>query len=214
MGGMMDCSGESPVVRMDRDERMILAAACETALRRDVLQVWFPRCIDAAHGGFLSDFDYAWRSRGPHQKLLEFQARQTWLAARALQAYPADPALRSATLHGFRYLREVMWDAGPGGWFHLLAREGLPLEAETKHTHGMAYAIHACVAVHEATGDVDALALARDGFEWLDMHAHDDVHGGYYGLLARDGTPIADPRRNPLTPAELDPLGTHVGLKD
>src|SRR5512140_1669858 len=92
------------VIGMDERERTVLAAECEAALRRDVLAVWFPRCVDDRHGGFLSDFDRAWRPRPPHCKLLEFQARQTWLAARAMRAYPSDPTLRTAALHGFRYL--------------------------------------------------------------------------------------------------------------
>ena len=40
-------------------------------------------------------------------------------------------------------------------------RAGRSLEADTKHSHGMAYAISACVAVHEATGEPGALAIAE-----------------------------------------------------
>ncbi|MGH7523898.1 MAG: DNA-formamidopyrimidine glycosylase family protein, partial [Gemmatimonadales bacterium] len=46
----------------------------ESVLRRHVLEVWFPRCLDRVHGGFLCDFDHTWRSNGPDDKLLEFQA--------------------------------------------------------------------------------------------------------------------------------------------
>jgi len=202
------------VVGMDGHERAVLAAECEAALRRDVLAVWFPRCLDSEHGGFFSEFDHAWRRCQPDHKLLEFQARQTWLAARAMRAYPGEPTLRTAALHGFRYLRDVMWDAAQGGWFHRCTREGAPLEAETKHAHGIAYAIQACVAVHEATGDAGALELAGRGFEWLEQHAHDHTYGGYHGYLTRGGMPITDTGRNPLEPAEWDTIGTPVGVKD
>jgi len=39
--------------------------AFETALWRHVIDAWFPRCLDLTHGGFLSDFDRAWRPCGP-----------------------------------------------------------------------------------------------------------------------------------------------------
>jgi mannobiose 2-epimerase len=185
----------------------------ESALRRHVLEPWFPRSLDHAHGGFLCDFDRAWRSNGPHDKLLEFQARQTLIAADASRAYPADPGLREAALHGFRYLHDVLWDGDAGGWFHRLDRTGRPLESHTKHVHGMAYAIEACVAVHQATGEPAALDLARRGFDWIERNARDRQHGGYFGFLTREGTVIREPSQCPWKTDE-DTIGTEIGLKD
>jgi cellobiose epimerase len=192
---------------------MLSVEEFETALRRHVLDVWFPRCLDHTHGGFLCDFDRRWASCGPHDKLLEFQARQTLMAADACRRYPADQRLREATLHGFRYLGEVMWDGANGGWFHRLDRSGQPLESHTKHAHGAAYAIEACAAVHEATGDPAAMRLARDGFDWLDRYARDREFGGYFGFLTRDNVVIRDPSDCPWR-SESDTIGTEIGLKD
>ena len=36
------------------------ASATETMLEQDVLGVWYPRSIDAVHGGFTSDFARDW----------------------------------------------------------------------------------------------------------------------------------------------------------
>ena len=192
---------------------MLSVEEFETALRRHVLDAWFPRCLDTIHGGFLCDFDRGWSSCGPHEKLLEFQARQTLMAANACRRYPADQRLREAALHGLRYLGEVMWDRASGGWFHRLDRSGQPLESHTKHAHGAAYAIEACVAVHEATGDPAALRLAQDGFDWLDRHARDPQFGGYFGFLTRENVVIRDPSDCPWR-AEADTIGTEIGLKD
>ena len=204
---------DAQTIASPNDQRMPTAGEVESVLRQHVLDVWFPRSLDLQCGGFLCDFDRSWRSCGPHEKLLEFQARQTWLAAEATQAYPEDEGLRRAALHGFRYLSSSMWDAQSGGWFHRVDRNGRPLEAHTKHAHGAAYAIAACVAVHEATGEVGALDLARKGFEWLERFAHDDRYGGYFGFLQRDGTII---REQPETRAgaTTDTINTPYGLKD
>jgi mannobiose 2-epimerase len=184
----------------------------ENVLRRHVIDVWFPRSLDREYGGFLCDYDGRWRARGANEKLLEFQARHTWFAAEASQIYPQDARLREATLHGFAYLRGALWDGISGGWFHRLNRAGKPLEDCTKHTHGFAYAISACAAVYRATGDQSALQLAREGFEWMDQHARDHDHGGYFGYLRRDGTIIRN-GQDALSMRQ-DTTGTPVGWKD
>src|SRR5262245_52859544 len=158
---------------------MLTAPMVESVLRTHVLDAWFPRSLDHTHGGFLCDFDCGWAPCGPHDKLLEFQARQTLTAADACQRYPGERQFQEATLHGLRYLRDVMWDSEYGGWFHRLDRDGQPLESATKHVHGMAYAIEACVAAYRATGDATALKLAQEGFQWMDRCSHDRDHGGY-----------------------------------
>lgn len=187
------------------------AAEFEAALRNDVIDVWFPRSLDREYGGFLCDFDYRWRSDGPNEKLLEFQARHTRFAAEASQFYPNDNRLRQAVEHGFAYLRDALWDRTEGGWFHRLDRSGQPIEEHTKHTHGFAYAILACVAVYEATGDQTALDLARDGFEWIFRHAHDARYGGYFGYLRRDGTVISS---TDASARAIDTINSPLDCKD
>jgi mannobiose 2-epimerase len=194
------------VLRMPRPE------AIEAVLRRHVLEPWFPRCLDP-EGGFLCDFDRRWQPAGPQDKLLEFQARQTLTAADACRRYPAEPRYREAALHGFRYLRDVMWDPAEGGWYHRLDRAGRPLEQQSKHAHGIAYAIEACAAVHVATGDAGALRLAQQGFEWLDRCARDPEFGGYFGFLTRAGEVIRTPGQIGW-PTSTDTIGTEIGLKD
>jgi cellobiose epimerase len=194
-------------------ERTSIGQELESVLQHHVIDAWFPRSLDVEYGGFLCDFDRVWRQSGPHHKLLEFQARHTWLAAEASRAYPADERLRRVVALGFRYLRDAMWDSVMGGWFHRLDRGGRPLEERTKHVHGAAYAIGACVAVHEATQEPGALALARQGFEWLEHTAHDDRHGGYFGFLRQDGSVIRAEAECPW-PAATDTIDTPIGLKD
>ena len=187
------------------------AAELETTLVRHVLEPWFPRCIDAEHGGFLCDFDRKWQPSGPHDKFLEFQARQTWLAALLARQYPEDAGLREATRHGLRCLRETMWDPAYGGWFHRADRAGVARNEGRKHAHGTAYAIAACAEASATLGDRSALELAWAGFDWLDTHARDREHGGYFGCLARDGSIIRDPASYS---GPKDPIGTPIGLKD
>ena len=191
-----------PLVRQFRDALVAL------------LDVWFPRVIDREHGGFRCDFDYRWNPSGPHHKMLEFQARQTRLAALAAAFFPERADLREAADHGLAYLRDAMWDGEFGGFYRLVDRAGTPLEEGSKHLHGTAYTISACVAHHRLTGIEASLDLAKRGFEWMEQHAHDPRHGGYFGYSRRDGRLILDRSGSlPEYPAR-DPIGTPLGFKD
>lgn len=200
---------------MKSADRAALADEMERALRRHVIEAWFPRCLDRDRGGYLCDFDRQWRPAGPQERMLEFQARQTRVAARLALAFPQEGDFAEYALHGFRYLRDVMWDAaGGGGWFWLVDSAGRPAAGETKHAHSGSYGVQACALVFEATGDSGALALAEEGLHWFDRHAHDPEHGGFHGWLQRDGTLIREPAQVPPGAGPADPLGHAVGLKD
>ena len=192
---------------------MIPVGEFESVLRQHVLDVWFPRSLDREYGGFFCDFDRRWRSCGPQGKLLEFQARHTLIAADAARHFPDNAGLRDAAVHGFRFLRDVLWDDEYGGWFHSVDRLGEPVEHHTKHTHGFAYALSACTSVYELTGDQDARRLAQSAFTWMDRFARDNEYGGYFGYLQRDGTVIRDRSLAPDN-RELDTVGTELGFKD
>jgi len=144
--------------------------------------------------------------------MLEYQARQTIAVAQSA-AHSSDLAdLREIATHGFRYLKDRMWDGNLGGWYRLLDQEGIPREASTKHGHGSSYAISACAACYELTKDLECLELGKSAFAWLESHAHDDAHGGYFVFYRQDGTPILT-RDQGLAPAR-DAIGTPVGFKD
>lgn len=184
------------------------AAGMRDALQRHALDVWFPRCLDREHGGFLCDFDAKWRPQGENVKMLEFQARQTRVAALGLRLHPGDPAWREACELGWQALSEGLWDAEHGGWYWCTDRAWAPFDEGAKHAHGIAYAIHACLDVGRTLDHEPARALAHEGFAWLDAHAWDRGHGGYWGWMARDGHVYTDD-----APGVRDHLGLAAARK-
>ena len=179
-----------------------------------LMSVWFPRSVDREYGGFFCDFNRRWKPSGSQVKMLEYQARQTIAAARAAAHYPDIEPLRDAAAHGFRYLKEKMWDRDLGGWYRLLDQTGQPLEGATKHGHGSSYAVSACVACYKLTGEAECLDLAKLAFGWLEEHAHDDRHGGYFVFYQQDGTPILSSDQGPISGQMRDAIGTPIGFKD
>lgn len=196
---------------LDPETTAALADELERALH-DLVEAWFPRCVDEEYGGFLSDLDRRWKPSGQQLKMLEFQARTTRAVARAA-ALPGFERFGEIADHGWQYLRDAMWDPEYGGWFRMLDRAGNPLEGRGKHGHGSSYAIGACAAYYELTSDAEALDLARRGFEWIDDAGHDEAHGGYFVFFTEHGTPITSVDESPIEGIH-DGMGVVVGLKD
>ena len=127
--------------------------------------------------------------------MLEYQARQTIAAARAASHFPDLTQLPEIAAHGFRYLKERMWDHRYGGWYRMLDRGGEPLEQMNKHGHGSAYAISACAACYDITRHPDCLDLAKSAFTWLEEHARDagdDALGATLAKKAEEMQQLAD----------------------
>ena len=178
--------------------RTSLATTMRHTLTSETLGPWYPRAVDRERGGFLSQFDAAWNATGAQDKMIVTQARHVWTTARAARFYGTasrvDTTFLAQSAHGYRFLRDRMWDRERGGFYWLVTRDGTPKpEADgrlLKQAYGEAFGIYALSGYYEASGDTSALRLAQDAFRWLDAHAHDARQGGYFNYLERDGTPL------------------------
>ena len=182
----------APGEALDPRTRAALASEMAASLGAD-LAAWYPRAVDPQQGGFLSRFDYRWQPAGTQEKMIVTQARHVWTTSRAA-LFLGDRRFLAPAAHGYAFLRDRMWDAGDGGFFWLVTRGGMPVPESDgrviKQAYGQAYGIYALAAYYDATRDTAALRLAADAFHWLDDHAHDPVHGGYFNYLDRDGTAL------------------------
>jgi mannobiose 2-epimerase len=173
----------------------------DKVLWEKILPVWYPRCMDVDRGGFLENFAHDWTPKPTRSKCLVFQGRMTWVAAHIAFHYERDRLQqRVYCLHGLEFLRQGMWDPKHGGFLHQVAAPGGsdPKVEPVKQMYSTAFGIYAAAAAWEATKRPEALHLAQDTFAWIEQHAHDPVHGGYYEHLARDGKPLS------LTPSDED----------
>ena len=201
-----------------------LADETEVMLRKDVLEVWFPRTVDNQNGGFRSNFARDWTPLpGRDGKFSVFQGRMTWVAS---QAAVRRPELKEQFLpiakHGLEYLNDAMWDKQYGGFYWGVSDEGKisSFYTDGKHLYGMSFCLYGLAAAYQATNDPKALELAQRAFHWMDEHAHDRKNGGYFEWLTREGKPVpAHPEtgRIALLPVAMFPIGyksmnTHIHL--
>jgi mannobiose 2-epimerase len=152
--------------------------------------VWYPRTIDTVNGGFWSDFDYKWdRKKGKQDKMIVSQARHVWTASELALSY-GDKKYEDIAAHGYRFLRDALWDDENGGFHTLLGIEGdsLKVLSAGKSAYGNSFAIYGLANYYQVSKDASALNLAKRTFHWLEEHARDSVYGGYFDVLQIDGS--------------------------
>jgi mannobiose 2-epimerase len=166
----------------------------EAMLRRDVLNVWFPRSVDHEHGGFYSGFARDWQPTKSQGKFSVFQGRMTWIASEIVMRRPdLKEQYRPIVQHGVDFLSNVLWDKQYGGFFWGVDDNGqiTPFYSDGKELYGISFGLYGAAAAYQATHDPKALELAQKTFRWIDEHAHDAKNGGYFEWLTRDGTVVA-----------------------
>ena len=102
----------------ESNERLKMADVIENSIKTEMLNLWYPRAVDTVYGGFLSAFTYDWQPTGDQEKMIVTQARHTWSNSRAVMLYKDNPVYLKSAEHGFKFLRDVMWDKEYGGFYN------------------------------------------------------------------------------------------------
>lgn len=185
-------------------------------VREELTRHWYPRSLEQDRRGFHQNFARDWSPLPDQDRFLVFQSRMTWTAA-AFADYSAANREEFAryALQGVRYLDEVMRDREFGGFHWMLNGEGrvdARLGTE-KHVYGLAFVIYSASTAYAVTKDPLALKVARDAFDWVEEHAHDSKHGGYFEALTREGTPILTWKAEDPLWKRVDRVGVYYGFK-
>lgn len=160
------------------------------------LKLWYPRSIDP-RGGYHSIFDQDWTLKPYETKGIVQQARMVWTASEVALRRPEKRAeFEKYAAHGYKFLRDKMYDKKFGGFFWEVKADGTPLSmdlSEMKHLYGESFALYGLANYYRLSKDPEALQLAQDLFYWIDKKAHDAKHGGYIEALYRDGRTMTAP---------------------
>lgn len=185
--------------KKQQEERKNLAEEIEMSMRKQLLDIWYPRSVDSIYGGFLSNFTFDFQPAGIQDKMIVTQARHVWSNSIAARIYPNEKHFHDAAKQGFEFLKRVMWDQANGGFFTLVSREGKLKDSSHKTAYGNAFGIYACAAWYKTSGDTAALELAKKCFYWLEEKNHDKIHKGYYQDLSIEGKPLKRDANTPST---------------
>ena len=187
------------------EDRKRIANEIERSIQTELLNKWYPQCIDSMYGGFITTFTFDFQPSGAQDKFIVTQSRHTWSTAKAAELYPNVPYYLQGSQHGFQFLRDVMWDETYGGFYSLVNRKGA-VKSDRKEAYGNSFGIYALSAYYHASKDTAALNLVKKAFLWMEKHSHDPKYKGYFQHLNRDGSPI---KRDAAVPSTSD-----LGYKD
>lgn len=182
-------------------------------LHGNCLPFWYPSCIDGDLGGYRLARDGRGRpTSADWRRCIVTQARMVWFFSRLVAGGHGGPEHLAAAAHGYRFLRDRMWDPVHGGFYWSVdARSGRP-EQDAKHLYGQSFALFALSRYAALSGDGEAAALARTLAHLVYDAAHDGVHGGYFELFTRDWRPWSGMERGFLSevPAGSKRYNTHL----
>ncbi|GAB4110805.1 MAG: cellobiose 2-epimerase [Acidobacteriota bacterium] len=189
-------------------------AQLERILLENIIPFWYPAALDRDLGGFKLNhgLDGAWL--GPAPKGIVTQARTVWFFSRLARSPYGRPEHLDAARHGFRFLRDRLWDQRHGGFFWAVSADGSQALQPMKHLYGQAFGLYALAEYYRASRDRDAQVLAASLFGLLEKHAHDRIHGGYREFFNPDWT---DPEEQPgymgVLP-DIKLMNTHLHLME
>lgn len=159
-------------------------------LKQNLLEKWYPLSIDREHGGYYSNISAEWEIMPQQDKMVVTQSRHIWTLSKAYEMFN-ETVYKEYAYHGYRFLRDFMWDREFGGFYQIRNREGGQTETEKyydeKRTYGNAFAVYALSSFYRITKDKEVLDLAVETFKWIENHAHDPLYKGYYQFLTHEG---------------------------
>ena len=200
----------------DSPQAARLRTTLNDLLAQELTAHWYPHSVDSLRGGFHQSMARDWSLRPDDSASLVYQARMTWTAAafaRFSSAHRAEFA--GYARHGIAFLDDSMRDKEQGGFHWIVGADGKldPRLGDEKHVYGTAFVVYAASVVRQVTGDERALKVARDAFDWLEQHAHDIDHGGYFEAIRRDGTKVLAWQAGAPLWQRSDRLGVYYGFK-
>lgn len=137
---------------------------------------------DSENGGYFGEMSYdlkvnksADKSSSSTARILGFFSVCYWNID--------DDTLFDEAKHAYHFLKDSFLDRECGGVYHMLDYQGAVKDA-TKYTHEQAFAIYSLAAYYDASGDEEALDLAKELYELIETKCRDEV--GYISVFTRD----------------------------
>ena len=155
---------------------------------------------DDRFGGYYGYLSYDLKLDKEAVKGCILNSRITWFFANAYSLYKqgllteadcvaggfSGEDLLLEAKHGYQFLIEKCLDKRNGGIFWSLNQDGTPKDT-TKHTYNQAFCIYALSAYYEASGEVEALTLAKELFHLIEEKCTDEI--GYLEAFTIDFKP-------------------------
>ncbi|HUU27309.1 MAG TPA: AGE family epimerase/isomerase [archaeon] len=161
----------------------------KTHLHRELLPYWKVRGVDREFGGFLTFFDSKGSPTGETGKNLLAHARMIYTFSSIHRVgYDKDGSFLESAAQGVRFVTDHFRDKKHQGWYWILKQDGTPVDRK-KIIYGHSFVIYALSEYAMAAKDKTALGWAEKTFDLLQIHAADNLYGGYYEFFEEEWSP-------------------------
>ena len=176
-------------------------------LTNNILPFWIEKMQDTEHGGFYGRIDGNEILHPKANKGAVLNARILWTFSAAYRILKKEEYLKIAE-RAFHYIKDYFIDQTQGGVYWELDYWGNPVNTK-KQTYAQGFALYGFSEFYRATGNPEALAMAKEFFFLLEK-CFDTNLGGYLEAYTHDWQPIEDVRLSDKDANEKKTMNTHL----
>lgn len=189
---------------------MNLKQTMQDVLEQNILSYWIDHVTDKENGGYYGRIDGEDKVHPQAEKGAVMNARILWAFSAAYRVLRKPTYLEAAT-RAKEYFVEYFLDKENGGAYWSVDYKGNPLDTK-KQTYAIGFAIYGFSEYARATGDKEALEIAKKLYHDIEEHAYDSKNNGYIEALTRDWQPIADMRLSDKDENGSRTMSTHLHI--
>ncbi|MCR5733394.1 MAG: AGE family epimerase/isomerase [Lachnospiraceae bacterium] len=141
-------------------------------LSERIIPFW-KKLRDDKYGGYYGFLSYDLELDREAEKGCILNSRILWFFSSAYLLLK-DETLLDEAVHAYEFMTKYCIDKENGGIFWSMTYDGKVLDP-TKHTYNQAFAIYALSAYYEASGDEEALLLAKELYEIVETKCRDSI---------------------------------------
>jgi len=194
---------------MGADDLKDLTRRISGQLFGHIMPFWCGPALDREQGGWMACLSNDLKPDRTKPKGLIVNSRILWSFSAVFQAWP-EALYRQMANRALEVVMNSFWDTEHGGAFWQLDGDGRVLDG-SKKTYGQAFYIYALVEYFRAFGGNAALVRAKELFDLIERHAHDDRNGGYWEVRQRDWSEAgADARLSEKDLNEKKSMNNHL----
>ena len=189
---------------------MNLKQTMQDVLEQNILSYWIDHVTDKENGGYYGRIDGEDKVHPQAEKGAVMNARILWAFSAAYRVLRKPTYLEAAT-RAKEYFVEYFLDKENGGAYWSVDYKGNRLDTK-KQTYAIGFAIYGFSEYARATGDKEALEIAKKLYHDIEEHAYDSKNNGYIEALTRDWQPIADMRLSDKDENGSRTMNTHLHI--
>lgn len=187
-----------------------LKQTMKDVLEHNILSYWIDHVVDKENGGFYGRIDGDDQIHAQAEKGAVMNARILWAFSAAYRVL-RNPAYLEAATRAKDYFLAHFVDKENGGVYWSVDYQGNPLDTK-KQTYAIGFAIYGFSEYARATGDAEALEMAKRLYHDIETHAYDSENQGYIEALTCDWQPIADMRLSDKDENGSRTMNTHLHI--